>query len=133
MGARIRTVIADDQAQFRHGLRVALEDAAADIEVIAEAADGAEAIDLVARLQPDVIILDVRMPGLGGISAAEAIAARSPHTHILMLTISDDPDDVAKATRAGATGYLLKERSLEEIADAVLALAAGRSWPAATA
>jgi DNA-binding NarL/FixJ family response regulator len=129
----IRTVVADDHAQFRHGLRVALEAEGAHIEVVGEASNGREAIDLVAELDPDVVILDIRMPGTSGISAAREIASAAPDTHILMLTVSDEPDDIAQAMRAGATGYLLKERSLEEIADAVVALADGRSWPAATA
>lgn len=129
----IRTIVADDQTQFRHGLRTALNDAGVDIDVVAEATTGEEAVALVARLAPDVAILDVRMPGMGGIEAARAIAAASPATRILMLTVSDEPNDVAQALNAGAAGYLLKERSLEDIADAVIALAEGRRWPAATA
>jgi DNA-binding NarL/FixJ family response regulator len=129
----IRIVIADDQAAFRRGLQIALQQAGVNIEVVGEAESGEDAVDKVEQLQPDVVVLDVRMPGVGGISAAKAIAAVAPAVHILMLTISDDPADVAAAAAAGATGYLLKERSLEDIADAVIALAHGLTWPAAIA
>jgi DNA-binding NarL/FixJ family response regulator len=129
----VRIVLADDQGAFRRGLHVALEEAGASIEVVAEADSGEAAVDAVSQWHPDVVVLDVRMPGVGGITAARAISAVAPDVHILMLTISDDPADVAAAMEAGATGYLLKERSLEDIADAVLALAEGKTWPAAIA
>jgi len=127
----IRVLIADDQSHFRRGLRVAIDAAGDDLEVVGEAADGDEAIQLARSLRPDVILLDVRMPGTGGIRAAQAISAFVPGARILMLTISDDPDDIAMATRAGAAGYMLKERSLHDVVDAVRALAIGQAWPIA--
>ena len=128
----IRIVIADDQAAFREGLHVALHATDAEIDIVGEASTGEEALTLVQELRPDVVVLDVRMPGSGGISAARAIAAAVPRTRILMLTVSDDASDVAKATGAGAAGYLLKYHALEDIADAVVALSEGRSVPAET-
>lgn len=125
----LRVVIADDQEHFRHGLRVALEGSYHHIEVVGEAATGREAVELVTDLRPDVALLDLRMPGGDGISAAEAIQATAPGTHVLMLTVSDDPADITRAAAAGAAGYLLKERSLQDVLDAVLSVASGRSWP----
>lgn len=130
-GQTIRTVIVDDQDHFRHGLRTALEQADVDIEVVGEATTGEEGVELIKRLRPAVAIIDVRMPGAGGISAARAVAAAAPQTHVLMLTVSDEVDDIAQAVGVGA-GYLLKDRSLEDIAEAVIALAGGQQWPAET-
>jgi two-component system NarL family response regulator len=127
----IRVLIADDQTHFRRGLRTAIDSAGEDIRVVGEAGDGDEAIALARSLQPDVVLLDVRMPGTGGIRAAQAIRAFLPGTRILMLTISDDPEDIALATRAGADGYMFKERSLHDVVDAVRALAIGHAWPMA--
>jgi DNA-binding NarL/FixJ family response regulator len=127
----IRVLIADDQTHFRRGLRTAIDTAGDDIRVVGEAADGDEAIALARSLRPDVVLLDVRMPGTGGIRAAQAISAFLPATRILMLTISDDPDDIALAMRAGAAGYMFKERSLHDVVDAVRALAVGQAWPRA--
>ncbi len=129
---RVTVVIADDSTHFRRGLHNALQASGAPIDVIGEAGDGREAVALVRDLQPDVILLDVRMPGGDGLSAAREIRAASPSTRVLMLTVSDSTDDIVRAARAGAAGYILKERSLEEVADAVLALARGQAWPSAT-
>jgi DNA-binding NarL/FixJ family response regulator len=128
---RIRIIIADDEPHFRQGLRRALETSNADIEVVGEAANGEEAIAQARQLDPDVVVLDIHMPVLEGISAARAISAFVPRARILMLTVSDSPEDVAMATKAGAAGYLLKERSLSEISDAVVSVAGGRPWPLA--
>ncbi len=119
-------LIADDHAVFRRGIRAIL-DHASDIEVVGEAADGAAAEDAAASLQPDVILMDVRMPGGSGIEAAGRIKARQPGAAILMLTASEDESDLFEAIKAGATGYLLKEISVEEVCDAVRAVAAGQS------
>ena len=127
----IRIVIADDEPHFRRGLSYALEASPAHVQVVGEAADGEEAIETVRREQPDVVILDVHMPVTDGIAAARAITAFVPEARILMLTVSDSPEDVALASRAGAAGYLLKERSLEDVAEAVMSLAEGRTWPMA--
>ena len=130
-GSAIRVLIADDQTHFRQGLRVVLSDSDGRIEVVGEAADGDAAIEQAQRLHPDVALLDVRMPGTDGLRAARAIRESIPSVRILMLTMSDDPDDIALATKAGAAGYLLKERTNEELIDAVLSLAEGQPWPLA--
>ncbi|HWG74326.1 MAG TPA: response regulator transcription factor [Acidimicrobiales bacterium] len=122
----IRVLIADDQALFRRGLYVVLgtEDG---IEVVAEASNGEEAVVKAEELAPDVVLMDVRMPRMGGIEATRAISATLPSTKILMLTVSDEEDDLYDAIRAGANGYLLKEISVEEVADAVRAVVQGDS------
>jgi two-component system NarL family response regulator len=124
--APIRVLIADDHAVFRRGIRVIL-DHAPDIEVVGEAADADAAEAAEASLEPDVILMDVRMPGGSGIEAAERIKSRQPDAAILMLTASEDESDLFEAIKAGATGYLLKEISVEEVCDAVRAAAAGQS------
>ncbi|MDQ6615807.1 MAG: response regulator transcription factor [Actinomycetota bacterium] len=122
----VRVLIADDQAVFRRGLYVVLstED---NIEVVAEAENGEEAIAKTEELAPDVVLMDVRMPRINGIDATRQIRAISPSTKILMLTVSDEEDDLYQAIKAGANGYLLKEISVEEVADAILAVAEGQS------
>jgi DNA-binding NarL/FixJ family response regulator len=124
--ATIRVLIADDQALFRRGLYVVLgtED---HIEVVAEAANGEEAVALAAELVPDVVLMDVRMPRVNGIDAARQIRAANPATKIIMLTVSDDEDDLYDAVKAGANGYLLKEISVEEVAEAIRAVVQGQS------
>jgi DNA-binding NarL/FixJ family response regulator len=122
----IRVVIADDQALFRRGLHVVLgtEDA---IEVVAEADDGEAAIAKAAELAPDVVLMDVRMPRVSGIEAARQIRSALPATKILMLTVSDEEDDLYESIKAGANGYLLKEISVEEVAGAIRAVVRGES------
>src|SRR5437879_3325055 len=122
----IRVLIADDQALFRRGLYVVLgtED---NIEVVAEAENGEEAIRKAEELAPDVVLMDVRMPRIDGIEAARQIRDLSPTTKILMLTVSDEEDDLYEAIKAGANGYLLKEISIEEVADAIRAVVQGQS------
>jgi DNA-binding NarL/FixJ family response regulator len=123
---RIRLLIADDHELFRRGLRMVLEDAD-DIEVLDEAGDGAAAVELAREHAPDVVVMDVRMPGLSGIDATRRIKEEEPGTRILVLTISDEEDDLYQAIRAGANGYLLKEISIDEIGDAVRAVHQGQS------
>jgi two-component system NarL family response regulator len=122
----IRVLIADDQALFRRGLYVVLgtED---NIEVVAEAENGEEAIAKTEELAPDVVLMDVRMPRINGIVAARQIREISPSTKILMLTVSDEEDDLYEAIKAGANGYLLKEISVEEVAEAIRAVVQGQS------
>jgi two-component system NarL family response regulator len=98
-----------------------------DIEVVGEAADGAEAVLQAAELLPDVVLMDVRMPRRSGIEACTAIKDVVPSARIIMLTISDDETDLYEAIKAGATGYLLKEISIEEVATAIRAVAGGQS------
>jgi DNA-binding NarL/FixJ family response regulator len=123
---RIRIVIADDHELFRRGLRMVLEDEE-DIEVVGEAGDGEEVVDLATEAAPDVVVMDVRMPILSGIEATERIKEDLPTTKILMLTISDEEDDLYEAIKAGANGYLLKEISIDEIGNAVRSVNGGQS------
>lgn len=122
----IRVLIADDQAVFRRGLDAVLasED---DIEVVAEAEDGEEAVERAEELAPDVVLMDVRMPRLNGIEAARRIRAALPTTRILMLTVSDEEEDLFDAIKAGANGYLLKEISVEEVGSAIHSAVQGES------
>jgi len=123
---RIRVVISDDHELFRRGLRMVLE-AEDDIDVVAEAANGQEAVARVEELAPDVVLMDVRMPRMGGIEATRLIRQLFPTTRIIVLTVSDEEDDLYGAVKAGANGYLLKEVSIEEVADAVRAVFGGQS------
>ena len=123
---RIRVVISDDHELFRRGLRMVLE-AEEDIDVVAEAANGQEAVARVEELAPDVVLMDVRMPRMGGIEATRLIRQLFPTTRIIVLTVSDEEDDLYGAVKAGANGYLLKEVSIEEVADAVRAVFGGQS------
>ena len=122
----IRVVISDDHQLFRRGLKMVLE-AEEDIEVVGEAADGQEALATVEELAPDLVLMDVRMPRMGGIEATRAIRQLFPTTRIIVLTVSDEQDDLYGAVKAGANGYLLKEVSIEEVADAVRKVYAGES------
>ncbi len=125
-GQQIRVLVCDDHAVFRRGLSLVLEPED-DIEVVAEASNGDEAVDLARETAPDVVLLDVRMPGVGGIEAARRLALEVPSARVVMLTVSDTESDLYDAIKAGAVGYLLKEASIEEVADAVRAVAAGQS------
>ncbi len=121
---RIRVVLADDQALVRGGFRMIL-DARDDIEVVGEAADGAEAVELVTRLAPDVVLMDVRMPGVGGIEATRRIVASGSATRVVMVTTYDLDEYVFSALDAGASGFMLKDIRPEELADAVRVVARG--------
>ena len=122
----IRVLVADDHALFRRGLTIVLE-AEGDIEVVSEAADGEVAVTKVGELAPDVVLMDIRMPNLDGIEATRRIREAFPMTRIIVLTVSDEEDDLLDAVKAGANGYLLKEVSIEEVADAVRAVVGGHS------
>jgi DNA-binding NarL/FixJ family response regulator len=125
-GDAITVVIADDHALFRRGLTMVLE-SETDIDVVGEANDGHEVVTLAEKYMPDLVLMDVRMPGRGGIDAAQAIKDAVPHTKILMLTISDEEEDLYDAIKVGASGYLLKEISIEEVADSIRQVHAGQS------
>ena len=125
-GDAIRVMICDDHALFRRGLIMVLE-SEDGVDVVGEAEDGEEAIRRCEELAPDVVLMDVRMPRVSGIEATRAIADSVPTTKILMLTVSDEEDDLYDAIKAGATGYLLKEISIEEVADAIRAVVSGQS------
>jgi DNA-binding NarL/FixJ family response regulator len=122
----IRVIVADDHALFRRGLEMVLE-SEPDIEVVAEANDGNQVIALAEQHMPDLVLMDVRMPGRSGIEATQAIKSAVPHTKILMLTISDEEEDLYDAIKAGANGYLLKEISIEEVAGAIRSVHMGQS------
>jgi DNA-binding NarL/FixJ family response regulator len=122
----VRVLVVDDHALFRHGL-VSVLRTAADVEVVGEARDGIEAIERAATLEPDVVLMDVRMPTVNGIEAARRIRLAQPTVRVLMLTESEDEDDLFGALRAGATGYLLKEVAIDEIADAIRSVANGQA------
>jgi two-component system NarL family response regulator len=120
----IRVLIADDHALFRRGLNMVLEEED-DIEVVAEAANGNDVVELAKELTPDVVVMDVRMPQLDGISATRAVLEAVPAAAVIMLTVSDDEADLFEAMKAGAAGYLLKEISIEEVGDAVRSVTRG--------
>lgn len=125
-GDAIRVLICDDHALFRRGLTMVLE-SEEGVEVVGEAEDGADAVAKAEELAPDVVLMDVRMPRLSGIEATKAIAERVPTARILMLTVSDEEEDLYDAIKAGANGYLLKEISIEEVASAIRAVVNGQS------
>jgi two-component system NarL family response regulator len=125
-GDGIRVVICDDHALFRRGLAMVLSEEDG-IAVVGEAEDGEAAVAAAEELAPDVILMDVRMPKLSGIEATKAIAERAPATRIVMLTVSDEEEDLYEAVKAGAAGYLLKEISIEEVAGAVRSVVGGES------
>jgi two-component system NarL family response regulator len=122
----IRVLIADDAPLFRRGLYVVLS-TEPNIEVVAEAENGEEAISKAEECAPDVVLMDVRMPRVNGIDAARAIRDSSPSTKIIMLTVSDEDDDLYEAIKAGANSYLLKEVSVEEVPEAIRAVVQGQS------
>jgi DNA-binding NarL/FixJ family response regulator len=122
----VRVLVVDDHALFRRGLILVLE-ADEGIAVIGEAGDGGEALALVGREAPDVVLMDVRMPGLSGIETTRRLVADHPSARVVMLTVSDEEDDLYEAIKAGAVGYLLKEISIEEVAEAVHAVAQGQT------
>ena len=119
-------VICDDHAHFRQGLR-ALLDTSDEIQVVGEAADGSQAVAAVVRLQPDVILMDLTMPGVGGVQATADVLAACPHIGVLVLSMASDDDSVFAALQAGARGYLLKGARRAEIVRAVRAVASGEA------
>lgn len=124
MTDRIRVLLVDDQQLIRVGFRLVLE-AEDDIEVVGEAGDGREAITLAASLRPDLVLMDVRMPGLDGIAATEAIVRAHPETRVLVLTTFDLDEYAFGAIRAGASGFLLKDVQRHEMIAAVHAVHRG--------
>jgi DNA-binding NarL/FixJ family response regulator len=115
----VRVLIADDEPLFAEAIEVLL---GADdrIEVVGRALDGTQAVELARRLSPDVVLMDLSMPGVDGFEATEQILADDGHTNVLVLSGSADPADVAKARDAGAVGYITKDRIAEELVEAIL-------------
>jgi len=126
MAAQIQILIVDDHPVVREGLAGMLT-GQADMAVAGMAADGAEAVALDARLSPDVVLMDLRMPGLDGVGAIQAIKEQRPSANILVLTTYDSDADIVRAVEAGATGYLLKDPPREELFRAVRAASRGES------
>jgi len=127
----IRVLIADDQAMVREGFSVLLN-AMPDIEVAGEAEDGAEAVAKVAELRPDVVLMDVRMPGMNGLDATREIVAGDSGTKVLVLTTFDLDEYVYQALRTGASGFLLKDASIGQLAEGVRVVASGEALLAPT-
>ena len=126
MSAPLTVLLADDHPLFRQGLRAAL-DATAGVDVVGEAADGAEAVELALELAPDVVLMDLQMPELNGIDATRKILDAHPTTHVLVLTMFDNDSSVFAAVRAGAKGYLLKGADQQDVERAIHTVAAGEA------
>jgi DNA-binding NarL/FixJ family response regulator len=122
----IRVLVVDDHPVFRAGLVAILEDLK-DVEVVAQACDGEQAIDEVASQRPDVVLMDLRMPGIGGLGATARITAHHPNTAVIVLTMDSDHDSVFAALRAGARGYLLKEADGDDVQRALHAVSKGEA------
>lgn len=123
---RLRILLAEDHTMVRAGVRSLLE--AASIDVVGDVADGRDAVRLARELRPDVVVLDVQMPGMNGIEAAREIRAADEAVAIVMLSMHGDPQYIAEALRAGATGYVPKDAAFSELLAAVEAVAAGRVY-----
>ena len=120
----VRVVLADDQPLVRAGLRVLIADCP-DLEVVGEAGTGAQAVQLARQARPDVVVMDIRMPGMDGIEATQMITAGAGTTRVVVLTTFDDDDSVYAALRAGASGFLVKDMAVEDILAAIRVVAAG--------
>lgn len=123
-GEPVRVMVVDDHPVWRDGVRADLEREGA-AEVVAEAADGGEAVDLARETMPDVVIMDLRLPVVSGVDATRRIVEESPHVKVLVLSASGEEADVLEAVKAGARGYLLKSSTSAEVVDAVRRVAAG--------
>jgi DNA-binding NarL/FixJ family response regulator len=122
----VRVLLVDDQSLFREALATLLS-VRDEVEVVGEAANGAEAVECAARLRPDVVLMDLRMPELDGIAATRRLRAQQPDVRVIALTTFDTDEEVFAALRAGAVGYLLKDVSSARLVEAVLAAARGES------
>jgi DNA-binding NarL/FixJ family response regulator len=123
---RIRVLLVDDHPAFLEGLALLLSDAD-DLDVVGRARDGETAVDLHAELAPDVVVMDLHMPGIGGIEATRRITEARPSTNVLVLTMVEDDDSVFAALRAGARGYILKGAGREDVLRAILAVHGGEA------
>ena len=120
----IRVLIVDDHLFYREGIQTLLRTRADEIEVVGEAATGEEALELLPSMRPDVVLMDLRMPGMGGIATTRQLTAGHPEVAVLVLTMNDD-DSVVPALRAGALGYLLKDASLDDLVRAIASVHSG--------
>lgn len=125
--AKIRILVVDDHFVVRMGL-ISLVNTEPDMEVVGEAADGAEAVIKFAQLNPDLVLMDLRMPGTDGIRATTEIRAKHPEARVLMLTTYDGDTDIHRAVQAGAQGYVLKNSTGDKLIPALRAVAAGQKW-----
>jgi DNA-binding NarL/FixJ family response regulator len=125
--ARIRVLLADDHTLFRAGIRALLQ-TLEDIEIVAEAADGREALRLIAAQRPDVVLMDIMMPNLNGLDAAARVGRAFPDTRVVILSMNADEDSVLKALRAGAAGYLVKTADPAELELAIRAVVRGKRF-----
>jgi two-component system response regulator NreC len=123
----IRIVLADDHAVIRRGLRLVLQEQE-DFEVVGEASDGREAVSLAESLTPDVVVLDITMPGMNGIEAARLISARQPQTALIVLSMHSDEGYVLRALKAGVRGYLLKEAPESDFIQAIHFVSQGKAF-----
>lgn len=123
----IRILIADDHTLVRRGIRAIL-DQMEDVEVVAEAADGIEAVKLVKELAPDIVVMDISMPRLDGLGATNQIQKLKASTHIVVLSMHDNPDLVRKALQTGAEGYLVKRSVSEELMPAINQISQGETY-----
>lgn len=124
---RIRILLADDHAVVRQGFRMILS-AHSDLEIVGEAGNGREAVDLAATLRPDVVVMDVTMPDLNGIEATRRVTADNPHVRVVALSMHKDSVYVREILRAGARGYLLKDSVADDLVAAVRAVAGGEGY-----
>jgi DNA-binding NarL/FixJ family response regulator len=121
----VNVVLVDDHDLFRGGLRQILEDAG--VRVVGDADSGERGVELVAELAPDVAVMDLNMAGMGGVEATRQISSRTPATRVLVLTIASDEETIMRALMAGASGYLLKDASMDELTAGIRSAAAGES------
>jgi DNA-binding NarL/FixJ family response regulator len=121
----LRVLLVDDHDLFRTGLRNLLEEQA--VQVVGEAADGMQAIRMVRELAPDVVVMDLNMPGMTGVEATRQVTSLAPLTRVVVLTISDQDEDVMNAILAGACGYLMKDSSIQDLMQGIRAAAVGES------
>ena len=122
----VRVLVVDDHPFYREGIKTLLATRTTQVEVVGEAATGEEAVELCATTQPDVVLMDLQMPGIGGLGATRLIADAHPSVAVLVLTMHDD-DTVLPALRAGARGYLLKDAGLDDVVRAIEAVHSGQS------
>lgn len=125
--AKIKVLVADDHAIVREGVKMILAKES-DIEVVGEASDGQQALELVEQMQPAVVVMDISMPGMGGIEATQLVKERHPGVNVLALTMHEDESYVFKLLRAGASGYVLKRAAAQDLVQAVRAAARGEAF-----